>query len=47
MNYKGEDYDIDSWAQCEKCNLWRKLSKALKNEDNFLCGDISKKCHIK
>jgi hypothetical protein len=27
LKFKGEDYEIDSWAQCDKCKIWRKLKK--------------------
>ena len=31
--YKNEEYEIDNWIQCEKCNIWRKVSQ---NEGNLL-----------
>lgn len=27
LKYNGEDYDIDHWAQCDKCRIWRKTKK--------------------
>lgn len=30
LEFKGEEYDIDKWAQCEKCKIWRKVKKQIR-----------------
>lgn len=45
MKFKGEDYDIDHWAQCDKCKIWRKLKKEVGDGDSFMCRAVNKKCH--
>jgi hypothetical protein len=37
LNYRGEEYQIDHWATCDKCGQWRKLQKKLKDGKRFQC----------
>lgn len=45
IRYKGEDYDVDCWAQCDKCKLWRKTNKKYKQNESFLCKLAGRKCY--
>lgn len=47
IKYRGEEYKIDNWAQCDKCNIWRKIARDLKTPKTFRCRDAAKKCHVK
>lgn len=47
LKFKGEEYDIDSWAQCDKCKLWRKTKKNLGEKEEFVCKNVGKKCYNK
>lgn len=52
--YKNEQYEIDNWIQCEKCNIWRKvphtenvLLKKVQLGEKFNCKKLSKECFRK
>lgn len=45
LKYNGEDYDIDHWAQCDKCRIWRKTKKELGDGESFMCRAVNKRCH--
>jgi hypothetical protein len=47
VKFKGEEYQIDFWAACDKCGQWRKLQKKLNDSKHFACTDISKKCSVR
>jgi hypothetical protein len=47
--YKNEEYEIDNWVQCDKCNIWRKITgqsnlllKKIQNGEQFLCKKVDK-----
>lgn len=43
--FRGEEYKIENWATCDKCDEWRKLPFKLQKGGIFRCSDIGKKCH--
>jgi hypothetical protein len=49
IKFKGEDYEVENWAQCDKCHIWRKLQKGkpVKSSSAFFCRDTGKLCHKK
>jgi hypothetical protein len=47
LKYKGEEWEIENWAQCEGCKLWRKLGKGVKVGKKFACGSVGKLCNRK
>ena len=47
LRYKGDDYEVEKWAQCDICNIWRKLAASTKIGKSFLCGSVGKQCHKK
>lgn len=47
MNFRGEEYQIDHWAACDKCGQWRKLQKKLKDGKGFQCDELGKKCNLR
>lgn len=47
LKYKGDDYEVENWAQCDKCHIWRKLGRTIKVEGSFRCRDVNKNCNKK
>ena len=47
LKLKGEKYDIDTWAECDKCKQWRKVGNQVKERRHFKCGDVGKQCHTR
>lgn len=47
LKLKGENYEIDNWAACDKCNQWRKINFKIREGGSFRCRDIGKQCHLK
>lgn len=47
MKYKDDEYDIDCWAQCDKCKIWRKTKRDYKGNESFVCKNSGKKCYIR
>lgn len=45
LKFKGEDYEIDNWVQCDHCQLWRKTTLPLRAKDRFTCKNAGKKCN--
>jgi hypothetical protein len=47
LKIKGEKYEIESWAACDKCSQWRKVSFKVREHTAFKCGDIGKQCNVR
>lgn len=45
ITYHNEEYDIESWGQCDKCKIWRIVHRPLKHSDSFECGKVGKQCN--
>jgi len=45
LQYRGEEYEIEDWAACDKCHEWRKIPFKIKEGGFFHCSDNGKKCH--
>lgn len=52
--YNNEEYEIDNWIQCEKCNVWRKVTqkdasllKRVQTGERFNCKKVAKECFRK
>lgn len=43
MRVKGEEYQIEEWAECERCKLWRKVRQNY-GECKFYCRLVGKQC---
>jgi hypothetical protein len=43
MRVKGEEYEIDEWAQCDRCQLWRKVKEDY-GSCRFYCRLAGKQC---
>ena len=39
-----DDAPVLHWAQCELCEKWRVLSKAISSSTSFRCADLSRSC---
>lgn len=44
MQIKGENYKIETWAQCERCNKWRKVYAKPRKNESFYCEKIGGDC---
>ena len=40
----GEEFKIDDWAQCDKCQKWRKIDFKLKKNEAFSCRVAGSNC---
>ena len=48
IKYKGEEYKVENWAQCDKCQIWRNLkSESASNVRSFKCSDAGGICFKK
>jgi len=43
--YRNEEYDIESWGQCDKCKIWRIIHQPLNDSDSFECSKVGKQCN--
>ncbi len=43
--YNNQEYEIENWAQCERCNIWRTVKRPPKKAQHFQCKQAGKECH--
>jgi hypothetical protein len=45
LKLDGEEYKIENWAQCDRCNQWRRVQKTVKGA--FRCGEVGRVCNVR
>ena len=44
---RGEEFKIENWAQCDKCQKWRRINFNLRKAQTFTCKLTGTNCQKK